>query len=881
MTQDQPTIPTDQPQGRPAPNPPAPGAQDHNPQEIVSGIVAGLANAIWVLRAPLAIAVLALVMLSVPPQMVEVYVTLAQTMLAEETVMIGTAQIVLALISVIGLCMILWVIGRDLSLIDNRANPDLGRKTTHGIILRNLPGILAALPLLGLAYGLFIASQAMSTYAGFLPDLSDEPVTEENYGISKSVSMIQQRTGDVPSTWRNDFTEIISEIDKALEPTKDLFSSLLSGSMICLALGLAFLLYSLWRANTKLYKFEKFTPKIVGSAPGVITAFLVTIAFIAFFAMQSASAGGIIGFDVTAISRFLGSIVILTVFLMCFAIFASTLTRTYDKYWIPVISILLIIALGASYTNSNDNHVVRLIDASPAAPKLASEQPPANTPPARVPRLDEAFSAWLSKREALDSYNGEPYPVYIVAAQGGGLYSANLSAITLARLYDRCAQLKDHLFAISGVSGGGVGAGLVNALLQASEKVPAAKSQSSCDPSMPEPGWLETQVKHYLAEDFLSPLAGTALFPDVLQRFIPYPPIGIFDRARAFEASLEQTFPKMLVENNPLQAPFLSTWQPDGSTPMLVLNSTLVEGGRQVVIAPVAFGVTSELRSVYEPSVNSGQNPCPTASPNGSCFIPLIDENQDLPFSTALGLSARYPIVMPAGTLINDDVRSRLVDGGYFENSGIETALSIIRDIEGTICPRDAGDAGTCTITDPESGAQRRLQFKLIILTEDYDLHYASEGLNEILSPIRALYRTRLERGQLARQRATTSRNDVHIIRIDHELFPLPLGWQFSSPTQGLIGAQIAESAPCLSGLAVETIRVHLEREASSQGSDFVKIDTDKMNRLVALVNDNRCNLRAILTAISKKPAPRPVAPPANLSPPPDTTPAPVNQTPQ
>lgn len=880
MTEVQPNKPAHEP-GRPVPKPQDQEERDFDAPEIVSGIIGGLANAIWVLRAPLVVAVLAMVMFSVPPQMVEVYVTLTQSMLADETYVFGTAQVVLALISVIGLCVILWNIGRDLSLIDRSAHPDLGRRTTHGVILRNLPGFLATLPLFGLAYGLYDASNKMSTYAGFLPDISEQPAAAagDNYGISQSISVLQQKAGDVPSTWRNDFNEIISEIDKALEPTKDLFSSLLTGSMICLALGLTLLLYGLWRANTKLDKFHTLTPNIVGSVPGVVTAFLVTIAFIAFFAMQSASAGGTIGFDVTAISRFLGAIVILSVFLMCFAIFVSTLTRTYDKYWIPVISILLIIAVVGSYLNSNDNHVVRLID-TPAAPKLASEEPASFQPPTRVPRLDEAFSSWLKERPGLDSYNGEPYPVYILAAQGGGLYSANLAAITLARLYDRCAQLKDHLFAISGVSGGGVGAGLVTALLQASEKT-GRTQQSSCDPSLPEPGWLETQVKDYLAEDFLSPLAGSALFPDVLQRFIPYPPIGFFDRARAFEASLEQTFPKMLVDPNPMQVPFLSTWQADGSTPMLVLNSTLVEGGRQVVIAPVAFGVTSELRSVYEPSIDSGENPCPVPSPNGSCYIPLIDENQDLPFSTALGLSARYPIVMPAGTLINDNVRSRLVDGGYFENSGIETALSIIRDIEGTICPRDAGDPGTCTITDAETRAQRRLQFKLIILTEDYKLQYVSEGLNEILSPVRALYRTRLERGQLARQRATTSRNDVHIIRIDHELFPLPLGWQFSSPTQGLIGAQIAESAPCLSGLAVETIRVHLEQEAQNPDSDFAKIDTEKMNRLVALVNDNRCNLAAILTAISKKPAARPVTPPANVPPASNGAPATVKQNPQ
>ncbi len=57
---------------------------------------------------------------------------------------------------------------------------------------------------------------------------------------------------------------------------------------------------------------------------------------------------------------------------------------------------------------------------------------------------------------------------------------------------------------------------------------------------------LRNRVKQFLAEDFLSPLGASALFPDVLQRFIPYPAIGAFDRARAFEASLEETWPTEL-----------------------------------------------------------------------------------------------------------------------------------------------------------------------------------------------------------------------------------------------------------------------------------------------------------------------------------------------
>ncbi len=200
----------------------------------------------------------------------------------------------------------------------------------------------------------------------------------------------------------------------------------------------------------------------------------------------------------------------------------------------------------------------------------------------------------------------------------------------------------------------------------------------------------------------------------------------------------------------------------------------------------------------------------------GQCLAPLISETQDLPLSTALGVSARYPLVMPAATFENNGSRHRLVDGGYFENSGIETAQSIVDALKRrTACQPQPGSDDTCVLTDAKTGEKMIVRFHLIVLTENYDPKAGAEGLNELMSPVRALYRTRTERSLLAVDHAANSGLPVHKIYIDHDLFPLPLGWQFSSPTQGLIGAQIGDPAKCLEIQDVELDRASAQAAAA------------------------------------------------------------------
>ena len=84
-----------------------------------------------------------------------------------------------------------------------------------------------------------------------------------------------------------------------------------------------------------------------------------------------------------------------------------------------------------------------------------------------------------------------------------------------------------------------------------------------------------------------------------------------------------------------------------------------------------------------------------------------------------MSLSARFPLVMPAGLLATPAKRVRLVDGAYFDNSGIEAAELIVGQLQGSICTTEHNvDFSNCV--DSRPGATGAFAFRSIVLT-DFD----------------------------------------------------------------------------------------------------------------------------------------------------------------
>ena len=500
-----------------------------------------------------------------------------------------------------------------------------------------------------------------------------------------------------------------------------------------------------------------------------------------------------------ALPRAIGSFGLAALFISALAVNACLLTLLSHRWRVPLIPVMLGAAVLSSYLDLNDNHVLRTVP-GPAKPKET---------------LVNSFARWFGNRPDLGKYP-EEYPVYIVAAQGGGIYASYQAGIVLARLQDRCPEFRNHLFAISSVSGGSVGAAMFQAALKSQPPVPSNSNHSKwCralfDNKMGQ-GSLENLLDNALTDDHLSPLIAAALFPDFTQRFLPFP-IPALDRARALEKSFEDSLRSRSDGRADLTAAFDSIWRPEGSLPALLINTTDAGTGMRYLIAP--FDIPA-LDTWTDRSVDN---------------YPVWGKNSDLRLSSASVASARFPWVTPAALVPpqaadDDDADrttsvTRLVDGGYVDNSGVETALDVITRLAPV----------QITNSDP-SAVQPKLpkaHFILIAITTSDIPTRTSSSLGETLEPLRALLSTRSTRSYLALGRAfqqlprysyrspfpgqkPITMFDVRPIPLSNSFYKLPLGWRLSHQTANIIRLQSGRAWDCEPTLEMTQSAIELSR---------------------------------------------------------------------
>ncbi len=385
--------------------------------------------------------------------------------------------------------------------------------------------------------------------------------------------------------------------------------------------------------------------------------------------------------------------------------------------------------------------------------------------------------------------SGARYPVYIVAAEGGGQSAAFHAVTALGRLQDTCPQFAHHLFAVSGVSGGSLGAAVFSTLVEEySDQTPG----TDCfDHPKGYQGRFEELGQRFLAKDFLSPVVAAALFPDFAQRFLPVP-IPRWERSLQFERAMEWAWnsvapPVTLREagvgpaKNPFSESYYNRWKPTSAGPALLLNVTEVESGNRIVVSPFALE-----RSI--PYLKS---------------LAFYKSDLDLPLSTAVGLSSRFPYIASAASYKIDPKRGlpttrHLVDGGYFENSGVETAYDLYN-----------------ALTHVAAKNAIPVDIKLIAIISGSNPINQAQTFSEILSPIRTLFATRRARGALAIEHAFQEINEwdpevfldearhemakaktafegrMKMIILDTGKYRLPLGWRIST----LIRRRITQGA--------------------------------------------------------------------------------------
>jgi hypothetical protein len=268
------------------------------------------------------------------------------------------------------------------------------------------------------------------------------------------------------------------------------------------------------------------------------------------------------------------------------------------------------------------------------------------------PGLAEKFKAWAASRKVdIDKTSTKEYPVYFVLADGGASRSGYWTAGVLSRLEDETdGRFSEHLFCLSGTSGGSLGNAAFFASLVEAKKI----NQKS--------GHRE-RCRTFLAQDFLSHTMARLLGPDLLKPLFPLD--IIYDRAAALERSLEKIpVPSVIAES--MSEPFSSlTGSWNAEMPILFINTTRMQDGRPGIVS------TLDLDSaIYGNRID---------------VLDSLPTYEDIRLSTAIMLGARFPYISPAGRL----EQNYYVDGGYFDNSGAgavhETIIEIKRIIDDSL----------------------------------------------------------------------------------------------------------------------------------------------------------------------------------------------------
>lgn len=402
----------------------------------------------------------------------------------------------------------------------------------------------------------------------------------------------------------------------------------------------------------------------------------------------------------------------------------------------------------------NDNHDLRTLPRETPFPSSS---------------VEAALLKWHTR--IVQKYPDRPiHPLFIVTAEGGGIRAAYWTASVLGSIQDEDTSFADHIFAISGVSGGSVGASVFAGLVA---------------DGTPQHQFAE-RAQRILGSDFLSPAIAAMLYPDFIQRFWPRP-YTFLDRGRWLERSWEKAW-RETTGSNRFAESFFDLWKnPEPYVPALLLNGTSVESGNRLIISNLLIeNNDKEFLGAEEVSKK---------------ILPALD----LPLSTAAHLSARFTYVSPAGRFSSSG--THVVDGGYFENSGATTALDVLRQVI-AVLKKPGGELGDTVpkiimISNSPIGTafgdRKPEDLKKLCrgptTTAEVEHNEPGTFLEDALAPAYALLSTRDARGVYA-QRAIGKAQEVfynevpslsgggkqvYLFALAAAKVPLPLGWMLSN----------------------------------------------------------------------------------------------------
>jgi hypothetical protein len=397
---------------------------------------------------------------------------------------------------------------------------------------------------------------------------------------------------------------------------------------------------------------------------------------------------------------------------------------------------------------------------------------------------------WPQNPLARNTSAEQKYPVFIIAAEGGGIYAASAASIFLGRLQQDAPHFSEHIFALSGVSGGAIG----TTVFQALDSVAAARLGSVAQK------FLINEATGIMEDDHFSPVVGS-IFPEIFGA-----PTG---RAETLVASFERsTEERDKAAGDALAAPFSRHWTWKSTAPALVLNATWVETGFRVAFAPFPLNATDEsLYSFVDKGMPNEEQDCLKRGQERKVCTSLM---------AAAAVSARFPLVLPPfSTVMDGDRRWNFVDGGYTDNSGATTALDLYRALKGV--------------------AADRVDLQIVLITSaipqpDFE-RIKGTVFRDTMAPIDALMKVREDLGNDAVARACSETRDdkkrtidsesglegvkrseanqyciaqgslpvshLHIVEIQDQTYGLALGWKISQTSFEVVSWMLGTPAGC------------------------------------------------------------------------------------
>ncbi|MDN7351022.1 patatin-like phospholipase family protein [Acetobacter senegalensis] len=483
----------------------------------------------------------------------------------------------------------------------------------------------------------------------------------------------------------------------------------------------------------------------------------------------------------------LGPLAMATAICELLASCALLILLVVPSYALIVTSVCVCVAAGWLFHANRTHGDVRLLPA-PSVASLTS---------VRTQQAD--FAAWL--HHVQPGLDGKKL-VIVALASGGGIRAASFTSQLLGNLQDENPDLFfQHLYAVSGVSGGSIGVATV-----AGEMVDASHDMNF------------TKISENLSgRDLLTPIFYHLILKDFLCQMSSIARLCRSDRSSALDDAIMNNlyFDNEQGPNQNIKSLNTNIFS-DTLAAYESLREERLNQGSYIVPAVLLFGATD---------VQTGQTIVMSSSdglvaPEKSGDVKLLQvPGSRLRLGTAVSLSARFPLITAPGRIdLGHNSAIYLTDGGYSDNSGARAMLVLLRNLFDTMPTSDRDklnllvlqiDANPCHSKNGEAPQQECNSY----LKPAFKTYFMADAFTAFES-----IRERNTRKALADLRQYLNHSGIETTFVTYPLSPkpyvIPLGWYISTSSQENIKKSIKKYT------SEENKQVHKLLQKTAQGKD-------------------------------------------------------------